>query len=64
GKGFRVSVPFFYKLNFNALVKLLKKCIERIGGKAINSRTIYREYLLGKVSNNLYSTVTRERGKS
>jgi isopenicillin N synthase-like dioxygenase len=56
GDGYRVSVPFFYEPNFDALVKPLKKCVERTGGTPIHEGSTYGEYLMGKVFGNFYSS--------
>ncbi|PSN73688.1 naringenin,2-oxoglutarate 3-dioxygenase [Corynespora cassiicola Philippines] len=54
GDGFRVSVPFFYEPNFEAVVKPLKKCVERTGGVPVHEGNTYGEHLLGKVFSNFY----------
>lgn len=60
GDGYRVSVPFFYEPNFDAMVKPLKKCVERTGGVPVHEGNTYGEHLLGKVFNNFYSEVIGE----
>ncbi|KAF2116211.1 hypothetical protein BDV96DRAFT_573567 [Lophiotrema nucula] len=55
GNGYRVSVPFFYEPNFNAMVKPLGKCVERTGGVPVHEGNTYGEHLLGKVFNNFYN---------
>ncbi|KAF2193386.1 Clavaminate synthase-like protein [Zopfia rhizophila CBS 207.26] len=57
GDGYRVSVPFFYEPNFKALVKPLRKCVERTGGEMVHEGNTYGDHLLGKVFNNFYSEV-------
>ncbi|KAF2003734.1 Clavaminate synthase-like protein [Amniculicola lignicola CBS 123094] len=54
GEGYRVSVPFFYEPNFNAMVRPLGKCVERTGGERIHQGNTYGEHLMGKVFNNFY----------
>jgi isopenicillin N synthase-like dioxygenase len=60
GDGYRVSVPFFYEPNFDALVKPLQKCVDRTGGNPVHTGNTYGEHLLGKVFNNFYSEVIGE----
>ncbi|KAH7396499.1 hypothetical protein DE146DRAFT_39749 [Phaeosphaeria sp. MPI-PUGE-AT-0046c] len=57
GEGYRVSVPFFYEPNFEALVKPLGKCVERTegeGGQGMHKGSTYGEHLLTKVFSNFY----------
>ncbi|KAF1912684.1 hypothetical protein BDU57DRAFT_523104 [Ampelomyces quisqualis] len=54
GDRYRVSVPFFYEPNFDAVVKPLSKCVERTGGKEIHGGSTYGEHLLTKVFSNFY----------
>lgn len=54
GDGYRVSVPFFFEPNFDAVVKPLVKCVELSGGRPLFERTTYGEHLLGKVFSNFY----------
>jgi isopenicillin N synthase-like dioxygenase len=54
GDRYRVSVPFFYEPNFDAVVRPLGKCVERTGGKAIHGGSTYGEHLLTKVFSNFY----------
>ncbi|KAF2468505.1 Clavaminate synthase-like protein [Lindgomyces ingoldianus] len=54
GEGYRVSVPFFYEPNFEAMVKPLGKCVERSGEAPVHEGNTYGEHLLGKVFNNFY----------
>jgi isopenicillin N synthase-like dioxygenase len=54
GERYRVSVPFFYEPNFDAVVSPLAKCVERSGGRAVHRGGRYGEHLLGKVSGNFY----------
>lgn len=60
GDGYRVSVPFFYEPNFEAMVKPLTKCVDRTGGVPVHKGNTYGEHLLGKVFNNFYSEVIGE----
>ncbi|ORY08509.1 hypothetical protein BCR34DRAFT_626177 [Clohesyomyces aquaticus] len=66
GQGYRVSVPFFYEPNFEATVRPLRKCVERMGGKGEKyGEGTYGGHLMGKVFNNFYSEVIGEsKGKS
>jgi isopenicillin N synthase-like dioxygenase len=64
GHGYRVSVPFFYEPNFEAVVKPLESCVERTGGVPVHEGGTYGEHLMGKVFGNFYSEVIgEERGK-
>ncbi|PVI05054.1 Clavaminate synthase-like protein [Periconia macrospinosa] len=54
GDGFRVSVPFFYEPNFDAIIKPLEACVKRSGKDPIHEGSTYGEHLLGKVLNNFY----------
>ena len=54
GNGYRVSVPFFFEPNFDAVVKPLASCVEKTGGKALYGMTTYGQHLLGKVAGNFY----------
>ncbi|KAH7068625.1 hypothetical protein FB567DRAFT_634333 [Paraphoma chrysanthemicola] len=53
-EGYRVSVPFFFEPNFDALVKPLGRCVERTGGKGVSEGGTYGEHLLTKVFSNFY----------
>ncbi|KAJ4295404.1 hypothetical protein N0V90_007416 [Kalmusia sp. IMI 367209] len=55
GEGFRVSVPFFFEPNFEAVVRPLMKCVEKSGKQAVHGGSTYGEHLLGKVFGNFYS---------
>jgi isopenicillin N synthase-like dioxygenase len=50
GDNYRVSVPFFFEPNFNAVVEPLPECVRRTGGKALFNKVVYGEHLVGKVS--------------
>ncbi|KAF1956899.1 Clavaminate synthase-like protein [Byssothecium circinans] len=54
GEGYRVSVPFFYEPNFEAVVRPLGKCVERSGGGVKGREVVYGEHLMGKVVGNFY----------
>ncbi|KAH7135909.1 hypothetical protein B0J11DRAFT_576464 [Dendryphion nanum] len=54
GHGFRVSVPFFFEPNFNAVVKPLRKCVEETSKVPVHQGGTYGEHLLGKVFSNFY----------
>ena len=49
---FRVSIPFFYEPNFDAVVKPLAKCVEATGGVVKEKEVVYGLHLVGKVSTN------------
>ena len=53
GKG-RVSVPFFFEPNFDAVVRPLDKCVERSGKVRMHEGSTYGEHLLTKVFSNFY----------
>jgi isopenicillin N synthase-like dioxygenase len=50
----RISVPFFFEPNFDAVVKPLAKCVEETGGMPIHEGSTYGEHLLTKVFSNFY----------
>lgn len=52
---YRVSVPFFFEPDFDAVVEPLPKCLERTGGNAEYERVVYGEHLVGKASSNFYT---------
>jgi isopenicillin N synthase-like dioxygenase len=54
GETQRVSVPFFYEPDFEAVVKPLEKCVAETGGRAIHGGSTYGEHLLTKVFSNFY----------
>jgi isopenicillin N synthase-like dioxygenase len=54
GSNFRVSVPFFFEPDFDAVVKPLKRCVERTGGKEKFGSAVYGEHLIGKIRGNFY----------
>jgi isopenicillin N synthase-like dioxygenase len=56
GGGLRVSVPFFYEPNWDAIIKPLEKCVQRTGGVPRFGEVVYKEHLQGKVSGNFYSS--------
>ncbi|KAF8407629.1 hypothetical protein HHK36_006762 [Tetracentron sinense] len=49
---FRVSIPFFYEPNFNAVVEPLEFYKQKTGGVAKFNKVVYAEYLINKVRNN------------
>ena len=55
GEGYRVSVPFFFEPNFEAVVKPLGNCVERSGREPMHEGSTYGEHLLGKVFGNFYN---------
>ena len=42
----RVSVPFFYEPDLDAVIEPLEKCVERTGGKKLYERKIYGTHLV------------------
>ncbi|KAF2798459.1 naringenin,2-oxoglutarate 3-dioxygenase [Melanomma pulvis-pyrius CBS 109.77] len=52
GDEYRVSVPFFFEPNFEAVVRPLGKCVERTGGKAVYEGSTYGRHLAAKVDSN------------
>lgn len=54
GQGYRVSVPFFFEPNFEAVVKPLKDCVAKSGEEAMHEGSTYGEHLLTKVFSNFY----------
>ncbi|KNG44833.1 Clavaminate synthase-like protein [Stemphylium lycopersici] len=54
GEEYRVSVPFFYEPNFDAVVRPLDECVKRSGRKSMHEGSTYGEHLLTKVFNNFY----------
>ncbi|CAN9084555.1 unnamed protein product [Alternaria alternata] len=54
GQQYRISVPFFYEPNFDAVVRPLEKCVEESGKKLIHQGSTYGEHLLTKVFSNFY----------
>ncbi|KAF9741305.1 hypothetical protein PMIN06_002036 [Paraphaeosphaeria minitans] len=54
GEGYRVSVPFFFEPNFEAMVRPLGRCVDRSAREAIHGGSTYGEHLLEKVFGNFY----------
>ena len=54
GGGGRVSVPFFFEPNFDAMVKPLQKCTRESGKPSMHGGSTYGEHLLTKVFSNFY----------
>ncbi|KAH8725167.1 hypothetical protein GQ44DRAFT_707865 [Phaeosphaeriaceae sp. PMI808] len=54
GDNYRISVPFFYEPNFDAVVKPLEKCVVESGVEPMHAGSTYGEHLLTKVFNNFY----------
>lgn len=52
--GGRVSVPFFFEPNFDAMVKPLESCVKRSGRPRMHEGSTYGEHLLTKVFSNFY----------
>lgn len=51
GERFRVSVPFFFEPNFDAVVGPLGTCVRRCGERRYRS-TVYGQHLVGKIRGN------------
>jgi isopenicillin N synthase-like dioxygenase len=54
GQQYRISVPFFYEPNFDAMVRPLEKCVQESGKAPIHQGSTYGEHLLTKVFSNFY----------
>lgn len=52
GRGYRVSVPFFFEPDFEAWVSPLRECVLSSGGQRRFDEVRYGEHLLGKVRGN------------
>jgi isopenicillin N synthase-like dioxygenase len=52
--GGRVSVPFFFEPNFDAMVKPLESCVKRSERPRMHEGSTYGEHLLTKVFSNFY----------
>ncbi|KAF2628831.1 Clavaminate synthase-like protein [Macroventuria anomochaeta] len=52
--GGRVSVPFFFEPNFDAMVRPLQKCVKDSGRPSMHEGSTYGEHLLTKVFSNFY----------
>ena len=52
---YRVSVPFFFEPNFDAIISPIQSCIDKDRGeRKVPKKIIYGEHLLKKVSGNFY----------
>lgn len=58
--GLRVSIPFFYEPNFDAVIKPLDKCVAITGGTPKYEEKVYGDHLISKVSSNFYKAPTTE----
>lgn len=54
GGGGRISVPFFFEPNFDAVVRPLERCVVRSGRERMHGGSTYGEHLLTKVFSNFY----------
>ena len=61
GDGFRVSVPFFFEPDFQAVVRPLQECVKRTGGIERWGEVQYGQHLIGKVGGNFYGGDEEER---
>eukprot|EP01137_Pigoraptor_chileana_P035183 Opistho-2@28843 len=52
GDSFRVSIPFFFEPNFEAMIEPLECCTTALGIEPKYPRVRYGDHLIGKVSNN------------
>lgn len=52
--GGRISVPFFFEPNFDAMVRPLESCVARSGRPRMHEGSTYGEHLLTKVFSNFY----------
>jgi len=51
---YRVSVPFFFEPNFDAVIKPLRSCIEKSEARKERKGVVYGQHLLSKVAGNFY----------
>ncbi|EGF76933.1 hypothetical protein BATDEDRAFT_36127 [Batrachochytrium dendrobatidis JAM81] len=49
---FRISVPFFFEPNFDAIIAPLPECVKMSGKPALFQPLLYGDHLLGKVNSN------------
>ncbi|KAF2098373.1 Clavaminate synthase-like protein [Rhizodiscina lignyota] len=54
GENYRVSVPFFFEPNFDAVVRPLQKCVRETGGEAKYTEVVYGDFLTRKIAGNFY----------
>jgi len=54
GTQYRVSIPFFFEPNFDAVISPLPSCVKATGGKPLFKDEEYGEHLLGKIKGNFY----------
>lgn len=47
---YRISVPFFFEPNFDAVVEPLPECVERTGGTPLYAKKVYGQHLTDKVA--------------
>lgn len=52
GDNYRISVPFFFEPDFDAIIEPLASCVEKSGYPAKYSKVMYGDHLYSKVSNN------------
>ncbi|OZJ02418.1 hypothetical protein BZG36_04768 [Bifiguratus adelaidae] len=52
GDNYRISIPFFFEPNFDAVIEPLDTCISQSGGKKKYESVVYGQHLLRKVANN------------
>ncbi|KAK4057296.1 hypothetical protein OIO90_001793 [Microbotryomycetes sp. JL221] len=52
GSSYRVSIPFFYEPNFDALIEPLPSALKQTGGQPKQKSVVYGEHLARKVSGN------------
>jgi isopenicillin N synthase-like dioxygenase len=51
---YRVSVPFFFEPDFDALIQPLPECVKRTGGKPLYEKLVYGKHLTEKVEEGAY----------
>lgn len=54
GHDWRISVPFFFEPDYDAVVKPLAPCVELMGGKDKYGEVVYGDFLRKKVESNFY----------
>ncbi|KAK4048216.1 hypothetical protein OIV83_004921 [Microbotryomycetes sp. JL201] len=52
GSQYRISIPFFYEPNWDAVVEPLPSALKQTGGKPVQKSVVYGEFLSKKVSGN------------
>lgn len=55
GQDWRISVPFFFEPDYDAVIQPLKSCVEKTGGKEKYDEVVYGDFLRHKVEGNFYT---------